>query len=91
MPRTKHTQKDWERDTRDTKVFEDIIYEKKRGVTKITINRPEVFNAGSESITGINARAFDALRIYYGSEESKKRRRAFLEKRPTNFSSRRRD
>jgi 2-ketocyclohexanecarboxyl-CoA hydrolase len=44
------------------------------------------FNADSDSITGINALAFDALRIYYESDESKEGRRAFQEKRPANFS-----
>ena len=44
------------------------------------------FNADSDSITGINTLAFDALRIYYESEESKEGRRAFREKRPANFS-----
>lgn len=43
------------------------------------------FNADSESIAGLNALAFDALRIFYGNEESKEGRRAFLEKRPPNF------
>lgn len=44
------------------------------------------FNADSDSIIGINALAFDALRIYYGTEESMEGRKAFEEKRPTNFS-----
>ena len=43
-------------------------------------------NADSESITGINALAFDALRIFYGTAESREGRRAFLQKRPANFS-----
>ncbi|MGE5271208.1 MAG: enoyl-CoA hydratase-related protein [Thiohalocapsa sp.] len=43
------------------------------------------FNADSENIKGIGALGFEALAIYYDSEEAKEGTRAFLEKRPPNF------
>ncbi len=57
----------------------------KMSPTAIRITKSS-FNADSDSITGINALAFDALRIYYRTEESKEGRKAFEEKRPANFS-----
>jgi len=38
------------------------------------------FNADSDSILGINALAFDALRLYYQTDESRQRREAFARK-----------
>lgn len=43
------------------------------------------FNADSESIRGLSSLSMEALRLYYGSEESKEGGRAFREKRPPEF------
>src|SRR4029077_2981105 len=43
------------------------------------------FNADSENIKGIGALGFEALALYYGTEESKEGGRAFREKRPPRF------
>lgn len=48
------------------------------------------FNADSDNIRGIGALGFEALALYYDSEESKEGTRAFLEKRPPDFRSKRR-
>ncbi|HZT89776.1 MAG TPA: enoyl-CoA hydratase-related protein [Stellaceae bacterium] len=46
------------------------------------------FNADSENIRAIGALGFEALALYYQSEESKEGTRAFMEKRPPNFRRR---
>ena len=43
------------------------------------------FNADSENIRGIGALGFEALALFYGTEESKEGGRAFREKRKPNF------
>jgi 2-ketocyclohexanecarboxyl-CoA hydrolase len=43
------------------------------------------FNADSENIRGIGALGFEALALYYGSDEAKEGTRAFIEKRQPNF------
>jgi 2-ketocyclohexanecarboxyl-CoA hydrolase len=43
------------------------------------------FNADSENIRGIGALGFEALALYYQSEEAKEGTRAFMEKRKPNF------
>ena len=43
------------------------------------------FNADSENIRGIGALGFEALALYYGSDEAKEGTRAFMEKRKPNF------
>jgi len=43
------------------------------------------FNADSENIKGIGALGFEALALYYDTEEAKEGTQAFLEKRPPNF------
>jgi len=43
------------------------------------------FNADSENIRGIGALGFEALALYYNTEEAKEGTTAFLEKRPPNF------
>jgi 2-ketocyclohexanecarboxyl-CoA hydrolase len=43
------------------------------------------FNADSENIRGIGALGFEALALYYGTEEAKEGTRAFMEKRKPNF------
>ncbi|CAM9790588.1 unnamed protein product [Phaeothamnion confervicola] len=43
------------------------------------------FNAATESIRGIGALGFQALNLYYDTEESKEGSRAFLEKRKPEF------
>ena len=47
------------------------------------------FNADSENIRGIGALGFEALALYYESEESKEGTRAFLEKRRPDFRGKR--
>jgi 2-ketocyclohexanecarboxyl-CoA hydrolase len=47
------------------------------------------FNADSENIKGIGALGFEALALYYGTEEAKEGTQAFLDKRPANFRRRR--
>jgi 2-ketocyclohexanecarboxyl-CoA hydrolase len=47
------------------------------------------FNADSENIRGIGALGFEALALYYGTDEAKEGTTAFLEKRPPNFRQRR--
>ncbi|CAN7577349.1 enoyl-CoA hydratase-related protein [Trinickia sp. LjRoot230] len=43
------------------------------------------FNADSENIRAIGALGFEALSLYYGTEESREGTQAFLEKRPARF------
>lgn len=47
------------------------------------------FNADSENIRGIGALGFEALALYYGTEEAKEGTTAFLEKRRPDFRSKR--
>jgi 2-ketocyclohexanecarboxyl-CoA hydrolase len=46
------------------------------------------FNADSDNIRGIGALGFEALALYYNSEEAKEGTAAFLEKRRPNFRQR---
>src|SRR6266478_267488 len=48
------------------------------------------FNADSDNIRGIGALGFEALALYYNSEESKEGTTAFLEKRRPDFRPKRR-
>jgi 2-ketocyclohexanecarboxyl-CoA hydrolase len=43
------------------------------------------FNADSEALRGLGALGFEAVSLYYGTEESKEGGRAFREKRPPRF------
>jgi len=43
------------------------------------------FNADTEHQRGISALGFEAVALYYGTEESKEGGRAFREKRPPKF------
>lgn len=47
------------------------------------------FNADSENIKGIGALGFEALALYYNTEEAKEGTQAFLEKRQPNFRAKR--
>jgi 2-ketocyclohexanecarboxyl-CoA hydrolase len=47
------------------------------------------FNADSENIRGIGALGFEALALYYDTDEAKEGTTAFLEKRPPDFRGRR--
>jgi 2-ketocyclohexanecarboxyl-CoA hydrolase len=47
------------------------------------------FNADSENIKGIGALGFEALALYYASDESKEGTQAFLEKRRPDFRGKR--
>src|SRR4029077_15656898 len=49
------------------------------------------FNADSDNIRGIGALGFEALALYYNSDEAKEGTAAFLEKRRPNFRSRRKE
>lgn len=55
-----------------------------RSPTAIAIAKRS-FNADSESIRAIGAMGFEALALYYGTDESKEGVKAFLEKRPPRF------
>jgi len=57
---------------------------KERSPTAIAIAKRS-FNADTESLRGIGALGFEALALYYGTEESKEGGRAFREKRPPKF------
>jgi 2-ketocyclohexanecarboxyl-CoA hydrolase len=48
------------------------------------------FNADSDNIRGIGALGFEALALYYNSDEAKEGTTAFLEKRRPNFRAKRR-
>jgi 2-ketocyclohexanecarboxyl-CoA hydrolase len=43
------------------------------------------FNAATDSMRGIGSLGFQALNLYYQTEESKEGVRAFMEKRPPQF------
>src|SRR5579885_1501103 len=47
------------------------------------------FNADSENIKGIGALGFEALALYYNTDEAKEGTQAFLEKRPPDFRRKR--
>jgi len=47
------------------------------------------FNADSEHLAGITELGFSALELYYGTEEAREGRDAFIEKRPPRFRKRR--
>jgi 2-ketocyclohexanecarboxyl-CoA hydrolase len=47
------------------------------------------FNADSDNIRGIGALGFEALALYYNSDEAKEGTTAFLEKRRPNFRAKR--
>lgn len=47
------------------------------------------FNADSENIRGISNLAFQALALYFGTEESKEGGTALREKRPADFYGKR--
>jgi len=55
-----------------------------RSPTAIAIAKKS-FNADSENIRGIGALGFQALRLYYGTEESREGGRALAEKRAPDF------
>ena len=55
-----------------------------RSPTAIAIAKRS-FNADTESLRGISALGFEALALFYGTEESKEGGRAFREKRPPKF------
>jgi 2-ketocyclohexanecarboxyl-CoA hydrolase len=57
---------------------------KERSPTAIAIAKRS-FNADTEQLRGISALGFEALALYYGTEESKEGGRAFREKRPPKF------
>jgi 2-ketocyclohexanecarboxyl-CoA hydrolase len=57
---------------------------KERSPTAIAIAKRS-FNADTEQLRGIGALGFEALALYYGTEESKEGGRAFREKRPPKF------
>jgi 1,4-dihydroxy-2-naphthoyl-CoA synthase len=56
--------------------FKEIIYEKSAGIARVTINRPERYNA----FTALT------LDLYYRTDESHEGVQAFVEKRPPQFS-----
>jgi 2-ketocyclohexanecarboxyl-CoA hydrolase len=55
-----------------------------RSPTAIAIAKRS-FNADSENIRGIGALGFEALALYYNSDEAREGTTAFLEKRRPNF------
>jgi 2-ketocyclohexanecarboxyl-CoA hydrolase len=57
---------------------------KERSPTAIAIAKRS-FNADTEHIRAIGALGFEAVALYYGTEESKEGGRAFREKRPPKF------
>lgn len=57
---------------------------KERSPTALAIAKRS-FNADTEQIRGIGALGFEAVALYYGTEESKEGGRAFREKRPPKF------
>ena len=59
-----------------------------RSPTAIQIAKSS-FNAGTDSIRGISRMGFEAVNLYYETEESKEGGRAFREKRTPEFRSKR--
>jgi 2-ketocyclohexanecarboxyl-CoA hydrolase len=59
-----------------------------RSPTAIAIAKRS-FNADTESLRGIGSLGFEALALFYGTEESKEGGRAFREKRPPKFRDKR--
>jgi len=57
---------------------------KERSPTAIAIAKRS-FNADTEQLRGLSALGFEAVALYYGTEESKEGGRAFREKRPPRF------
>jgi 2-ketocyclohexanecarboxyl-CoA hydrolase len=57
---------------------------KERSPTAIAIAKRS-FNADSEQLRGLSSLGFEAVALYYGTEESKEGGRAFREKRPPRF------
>jgi 2-ketocyclohexanecarboxyl-CoA hydrolase len=57
---------------------------KERGPTAIAIAKRS-FNADTEQLRGLSSLGFEAVALYYGTEESKEGGRAFREKRPPKF------
>jgi 2-ketocyclohexanecarboxyl-CoA hydrolase len=57
---------------------------KERSPTAIAIAKRS-FNADTEQLRGLGALGFEAVALYYGTEESKEGGRAFREKRPPRF------
>ena len=70
----------------------DLDQEVERWVAEIMEKSPTAlaiakrsFNADSENIRAIGQLGFEALGLYYETDESKEGVKAFLEKRPPNF------
>src|SRR5215471_19353528 len=57
---------------------------KERSPTALAIAKRS-FNADTEQLRGLSALGFEAVALYYGTEESKEGGRAFREKRPPKF------
>lgn len=57
---------------------------KERSPTALAIAKRS-FNADTEQLRGISSLGFEAVALYYGTEESKEGGRAFREKRPPKF------
>jgi len=57
---------------------------KEKSPTAIAIAKRS-FNADTEQLRGVSALGFEALALFYGTEESKEGGRAFREKRPPRF------
>jgi 2-ketocyclohexanecarboxyl-CoA hydrolase len=57
---------------------------KERSPTAIAIAKRS-FNADTEQLRGLSSLGFEAVALYYGTEESKEGGRAFREKRPPKF------
>jgi 2-ketocyclohexanecarboxyl-CoA hydrolase len=57
---------------------------RERSPTAIAIAKRS-FNADTEQLRGLSALGFEAVALYYGTEESKEGGRAFREKRPPRF------
>src|SRR5712692_7210755 len=57
---------------------------KERSATAIAIAKRSL-NADTEQLRGLSALGFEAVALYYGTEESKEGGRAFREKRPPRF------
>ncbi len=57
---------------------------KERSPTALAIAKRS-FNADTEQLRGVSALGFEAVALYYGTEESKEGGRAFREKRPPRF------